>query len=64
MKRQTLGKKTYQVVIASVKGNAVVEINACTADLAKAYADKLYARDGWMAMSARTKKLTLKEITQ
>lgn len=56
MRRQSLGKKTYLVLLASAKGDAYVEVVAYTADAAKQHANRMYSAMGWCVMSAKAKR--------
>lgn len=53
-RRSTLGPKTFVVLLASVRGDAYVEITARNADMAKRTAAVRYP--GWTVMSARARK--------
>jgi hypothetical protein len=54
-RRAPLGKKLYRVLLASTRGDAIVEVAAHNADAAKRAAKIEYSKDGWLVMAARAR---------
>ncbi len=61
MRRQNLGSKVYNVLLACVSGDAMTKVLAHHADAAKHQARLLYGPDGWIVMSARAERVAKKK---